>query len=161
MMETRKVVLGISLGTKYVGMAIMKSTVIYYCQIKRFTGKWSAAKCKHIIETILKFTRTYGIKDIGVKVPIAYTRSKNLNELFVALEKTAVQEGIILTAYSIKDLKRCCATGVSNKKQLREFISKRFSEMNFEQHKESSLKYHYYTKIFEAIASGLLSITKE
>lgn len=98
-------VLGISLGTRTVGMALFLDGGLADWRIKTFWKPWSEDKQAAIIRTILDIANIHGVTKLIMKSPV-HGVPGNIYKLCIALEEAARVAGIRCHVISIHDLKR-------------------------------------------------------
>ena len=146
-------VLGISLGTGKLGVAVMESYSIFDCQMKCFTGEWSPKKLQAIVSVIERYVVDHKIKHIAVKIPTVAVPAPAIAELLEEIKKLTQAKNMILHTYSIAQLKRAWAGSQKmNKKQLMECVLKKYPELQQEYAREMRSKLKYYEKVFEAVS---------
>jgi len=154
-----KMTLGISPGTRIMGIAILKNSELIEWKIKTFKGRWSQVKQHCIITAIKKVIKQYGITEIAFKTPDPKRSSPELNRLIAAVKKLAVKNEIKVYSCSLSDLK--CTYSKVTKAELWEHIALQYPELFFEYQREQMNSNSYYEKIFEAVACAKMATTGE
>jgi len=161
-MDTRNRVMGISTGTRTVGIAIFKDGKLWEWQLKTFTGKWSKIKQKWILSTVKQIIVHYDVSSIAIKVPHASRTSKALNELTKAIQNLAEKKDLPIETLTLKEMEQAfpCAT----KEAMIEQLANQFPEL--EEYYEKAIKKYKspsknlpsssFEKMFEAVALALL-----
>lgn len=148
-----KIVLGISLGTKYVGLAVYEKNRLTYYRVKTFYGRWNAAKLKRILATIDNKITRRNVTHIAFKVPEQVHGSGNIEELVEGIHTLCSKRNIQTKRYSLAHFKRPTKDGRISKRAVAERLIQKHPELTSRFHKE--YKYigkAYYFKMFEAIA---------
>ena len=148
-----KALLGISPGTRVVGLAVISKGELVEWKIKTFKEMWSKDKRKAILRAIDQLCDFHRIQVIVLKKPDPLRSSPQLDILVAAIVRQAERHGIKVEQYSLSDLDYDLQTG---KKQTKDSVS----EQVVEKHPELKQKFlrernnraEYYTKMFEAIA---------
>ncbi len=99
--------LGISLGTRSIGLAVFRDGELIDWKVQCFKGYWSAAKCSLIAGTVRKHIKLYAPDSIALKTPAEARPSKNLRQLTGILNRQITREQLPLHCYTLTDLKRC------------------------------------------------------
>ncbi len=160
-MQSRHI-LGISLGTRTIGMAMIVNGTLVDWYTKSFKQQWSDEKKELILETIDRMLEWYGIDSFAIKVPNLLEQHPTVSELYREINFLAQQKGIITEAYTIDSLKEFCGIDVYNKETLRKKVVSWYPELQFEFDSDSEKKNGYHTKLFEAVlAARLLTITNQ
>ena len=149
-MRSAVAVLGISLGTRSVGMAVLKDGELLDWKVQCFKGPWSRAKCSLITGRVAKLISYYEASAIALKIPQEAKPSGQVRQLYREIEKLTKKKGLLLHAYSLSDLKELleCAT----KEALIQAMAARFPELMHTYHKAQKCRSSYHTKTFEAVA---------
>lgn len=151
-----KVILGISPGTRSIGIAIIKDKKLIDCRIKTFKGKWSEGKLSDIVVFIESLVKDYAISHIALKTINISRTSNGLVSAIFKIKALAVRAKIVIGIFTIHDLKRHLLRGQNrNKWSLMEHISNVYPELRFECQKEQHNKNAYYLKMFESVACAL------
>src|SRR5438552_11518079 len=94
-------VLGISLGTRRVGIAVVERFAIFECKLKRFKGAWSEKKLQMILEAIEKYIDRHDITDIGLKTPAVNGNSPAMIDLLNGIKSLAAARKCAIHTYSL------------------------------------------------------------
>jgi RNase H-fold protein (predicted Holliday junction resolvase) len=143
--------LGISLGSRMIGLAVMKYGELEEWQVKCFQDTWSKQKVVIICSAIKKIILHYQVSQVCIKIPQPVSR-------FVACVLHAIKRlleklGISFSELSLPELKsRFCEDRI-NKTQLAEKILTRFPFLQPLYEKEKKHTTMYYVKLFEAVAA--------
>lgn len=158
-MPKARTVLGLSLGTRSLGIAISKNRQLIDWRVKTFHGKWSEKKQKKIVVFLSRELHRHHVQVLAIKLPHPIRSSQWLGGLLTEIQSVATSLHIELHIYYIEDIKLLC-NEIGNKKELSEYIVQLYPEVWNEYEKHKSDKHGYYIKMFEAIASAHLSADK-
>jgi len=151
-MANSETILGISLGTRTMGIAVYNNGQLVKWKAKAFYGTWSTAKQKKIIGVLEKVIDHYTVFAIAMKVPSPARSSPELNQLVSTLKKLATQKSIKVRIYSIQELKSYCpAEKKRNKMDLVNWCVEKSPLLFYEYKRIKANHSAYYMKVFEAI----------
>ncbi len=151
-------ILGISLGTRSIGIAVLQDKTLVEWKMIHFLESWSDRKYKRIILRLLKLILAYAPTAIALRLPDSTTkcpvRSKRLVEAVKGLAKA---NHIKLIAYPFSDLQKHYVKDVQlSKRQLLAYTTKYKPELTPEYYKEEKAKRAYYAKLFEATTVAIM-----
>ncbi len=152
-------VLGISPGTRSMGIAAMKDGQLIDWKTRTFKGKWNDKKLNEIVVYIKKEMYRHNVRKVAVKLPHPVRSSLWLNDLLNEIKELVRKKNITMNIYFIDDLKYLSGE-LDNKQKLAEYITSKHPELLGEYEREQQNKNTYYMKMFEAIAAARL-IEKE
>ena len=145
-------ILGISLGTCRLGLAVGNNTGLIHWQIKGFDETYSKKKAKKIWRAIEQTVLRYGITVIGMKIPPKSCRSDGLAHCLKYITQRALEKEIILFFYDIEAIEQHFVKAeAKNKAKVAECIADKYPQLKREFFKLEKCQYHM--KIFEAVAS--------
>ena len=151
-------ILGISVGTRNVGMAVIRLRKLTDYRIRTFHGKWTLAKCESIWDVIERVMKDNQVTDIVLKVPPPSHSSENLIELIGGIKGLADWYGIKLHRCTIQDLKLSYSTQKKSGKQLMvASLIEKYPDLKKSWHGGKQAK-SYNAKLFEAIACAELAL---
>ena len=151
-------ILGISIGTRNVGLAIIRLRRLTDYRIRTFPGKWTPEKCEDIWEVIETLIVRNGITDITVKVPPASHSSENLDELVRGIKGFGILFKIKVHCCTISDIKLpYTGTVKGNKQAMVAALIEKYPELRNERG-TSKRAQAYNAKLFEAIACAELAL---
>jgi RNase H-fold protein (predicted Holliday junction resolvase) len=155
-------VLGISAGTRSLGIAVLKNGELIDWRMKEFKGKWSKKKLNVILLMVQKYVGKYAAEGIALKVPHSKRSSRQLNQLIAALQEFAKENRVKIKTFTIEELeKKFCPVGVrANSRLLLEYALNEYPFVWPEYSRQKRAKTQYYLKLFEAILSARLSTEK-
>ena len=154
MQNLKNNILGISVGTQLMGLALKKDQSLEDWQVKNFEGVWSKTKLKIILQTVERYILDHSVKGAAMKVPENCRSSPAIEMLVKELICLCDRLNITVSIYTINDLKMFC--GASNKSELMQFVLARHPELSHVFAKTQKVKKVYYVKIFEAVLSTML-----
>jgi len=148
-----KVLLGISPGTRVIGLAIMHKGELVEWKVKSFKETWSIDKRNAILDTIHRICGYYGIQTIAIKKSDPLRRFPQLEMIVAAIIRQAKRNKIAVHECSLSGLDYDLQTG---KKKTKDSISvevvNKHPELRKKYLQERNNRADYYTKMFEAIA---------
>ncbi len=154
MKETMTTIIGISLGTRSIGIAVLKDGELLDWKVHSFKGYWSKSKCSLIAGTIAKHIKLYRPDAIALKTPAEARPSRNLRRLVSILSKQITRQQLPLYCYTLTDLKTCF--GCDNRQMLIVSLTSRFPELTYTCRKVLRYRNGYYDKAFEAVAATMV-----
>ena len=148
-----KALLGISPGTRVIGLAVIYKGELVEWKIKTFKEMWSKDKRKAILQTIDRLCEYHRIQVIVLKKIDPLRSSPQLDILVAAIIRQAERHHIKVQQYSLSDLDYDLQTG---KKQTKDSLSEQMVRKHPELYKsylrERNNRREYHTKMFEAVA---------
>lgn len=145
-------ILGISLGSRSIGIAVMRNERLIDWQIKSFADAMNEQKLHIITGSIVRLIRDNDIASLVLKLPLSLELHANLVALKKHLLKTCASKGIAVTSYTLSDIKALVGEGVCNKQELAACMVTQYPELRFVYMKEQHARNSYYLKLFEAVA---------
>ena len=149
-MEKMHTVLGISLGTRQIGIAVIRNGHLLDWRTKSYPEKWSKGKVEKILSAIEMMIIHQAISCISCKVPDKPV--DEVNQLLQELKKKAAEFRNDFNLCTLSDLKN----KTENKNELMKDIVSKHPELLSMLKKEERNKHTYYSKMFEAVAAGYL-----
>lgn len=149
------VILGISPGGRYVGVAMIRHGELSHWKVKSYKGITSAERTRRTVAYIENLILLQVITCIACKVPHPHRTSSDIDQLINQIEGLATRHGIDCRRYSIEDLKQLFNMRYSNKYLLSEYVTLRFPQLNDILIRERKNRHRYHIRTFEAIAAGL------
>jgi RNase H-fold protein (predicted Holliday junction resolvase) len=154
--------LGISLGTRLMGTAILYDGELNDFRVRTFYRAWNAKKRSAMIETIRKTVERYGITRIAVKTPKPAHCTQRINELVADIRALSERLHVKLCICTISCLKKQYkGNPMENKQELVQFIIRKYPNYRQLAHlstKERSNRSAYHVKLFEAIACAEMAL---
>jgi hypothetical protein len=158
MHDNHSVTLGISLGTRLVGIALFEGSTLVEWQTKAFPKHWSEKKLQEMCTAIRAVISHRALARVAIKVPPAPYASYPLQLLEAEIAAYTREKHIPVTCYG--DI-RSLFTNCTNKAELLSTMVNRYPSLKNEYEKEITKKHRYYLKLFEAVAVGHLAITAD
>lgn len=150
-------VLGVSIGTRNVGIAVIKLRKLTDYRIRTFPGKWTQEKSDVITDIIQKVINRNAITHLVIKIPVPSHCSPNIQLLLKDIERKLEYQSITMYRCTIEDLKQYYGNGrPSNKHELIAAFTSKYPELH-RRSKKGKRTYVYHSKIFEAIACAELA----
>jgi len=153
--------LGISPGTRVIGVAVIQNRKIAATQVHSFGGKWSTKKLLKICNLLTSYMKMYHASAIAIKIPDELPVSRSYVELIGGLNVFFERHTIQPVYYTLSELKQhCCPKGKANKNALAECMAVKYPDLFVEYAKAQDKRDKYYHKLFEAVAAARLLHTK-
>ena len=151
-MRTHPTILGISPGTRAVGLAVMKGGELREWRVKTFKGSWSHGKLKDVLYALMNYVAEHSVKMIALKKPDVLRSSPALDQLVSEITVWAKMNRIKVTSYTLSELKQGFfnSKNVSKAEIINQLIIK-YPELQTEYNKEKKNRNSYYAKMFEAV----------
>ena len=145
--------LGISPGTRVIGIAVIIKGELVEWKVKSFKEKWSKEKCRAILSIINRLIEHYDVTILSIKKIDPLRSSPQLEALVASIEKLGGVRRIAVRKFSLSDLDYANRSGKRDGKvKLTERLVKKHPELKHEYFKEQNNRREYYIKMFEAIA---------
>jgi hypothetical protein len=145
--------IGISIGTRSIGVAIFNKGDLEEWQIKSFKKRMSTEKLYKISDSVLKFIRDYECTEVVFKMPNKCKTHTNVSLLKEYLVKTLTEYNYSIYFYSISEIKASVGVPIKNKAKLLEWGVKTYKELSKTYKQEQKIKHGYHVKLFEAVAA--------
>lgn len=148
-------ILGISPGTRIIGIGVIQNGELVEWQVKTFKGRWSQEKLTLILGMIQSLSEFFNVNTIALKSVSPLRSSPHLlkltNQIIALSEKIQVS----LVQLSIHDLKwKAGSHGKNSIGELMEFMTEQYPVLKRAYLKERNNLNPYYLKMFEAIAAA-------
>jgi len=157
MVKKAIVILGVSLGTRTLGLAVGTRNDLIDWRMKVFLETYSRKKVRKIWRVIEQAIDRYGVTAIGMKLPHPSFRSEGMNQCLKEITKRALEKYVPLYFYDIETIERhYLKSEVKNKTALAEKIADKYPFLKNEYYRLKKNK--YYVKIFEAVAVMELAV---
>ncbi len=151
-------ILGISIGTRNVGVAVIKLRMLTDYRIRTFPGKWTPKKCDSIWDAVEVIIKRSQITDIAIKVPKPSHCSENIDELIRGISELCKWFKIRQHSFTTEEVKLLCTgTAKTNKGNIAIAIIDKYPELKDHWHNGNSNK-AYNAKLFEEIACAELAL---
>jgi RNase H-fold protein (predicted Holliday junction resolvase) len=154
MAKTTPIILGASIGTRAIGLAILKDGEVVDWHIKTFKQGWSTQKLRIIIAFIDKVIQLDNISAIAIKTPCEFSRGNNMRILLRQFEKVIVKRGLSIRKYTNETLKRYSDFNLANKQSVMIHMVQLYPCMRQWYKREIQNRNPYYLKIFEGLLAA-------
>jgi Holliday junction resolvasome RuvABC endonuclease subunit len=151
-------ILSLVLGTRYMGFAIFNDSDLRDWFVKSLTGKTIGEKIKNLITCVSQFIERFHIDVIATKKIHPSRSSKALAKLDESIKVLVKKEHLTIYEYPIISIEHALLSGKANKKLLTEEVHKIYPTVYHEYQREKKNKNRYLTRMFEAIAMGVVCI---
>lgn len=148
-MDTRSI-LGISLGTRTNGIAIINGKELEVAHVHAFNERWSKVKLAAIMAVYDRYVREHAVRSIVVKIPKSSHLSLAIKQLIRAIDAYIKKQGCLVEYTTITKIK-AKEPGVKNKRELWNLVVERYPMLIHEMRREVKNRQPYYTKLFEAV----------
>lgn len=150
-----RLILGISLSRRAIGMAILSYGSLIKWNIQSFQKVQGDSKDRLILHAIKQLINKYPLDAISVKIPDNIERYKKLIKLIGVINTLCEQKKIKCHFYTLKDLKGHYSEDIRiNKRALMQFVLDKYSILMPSYRMEIAGSKEYYVKIFEAVAAA-------
>jgi hypothetical protein len=160
-LENRKMILGISPGTMYTGIAVFMDGELIEYQVKTFYGRITKKKLQRVLNAIQRTIGIYGAEMIAMKIPEGKCTSDKVWQLIKGIENMTDEKQLPIFRYTLSDLKKMCLDDENKTRvDLAEILWQKYPELSFVERSKGVNKHTYYGKMFEAIAAAMQHIIK-
>ena len=149
-------ILSIILGTRYIGVAIMNGSDLRDWFVKSLHGKSVKEKLNYLHTIISDYIERFNIDALALKKLHPSRSSPTLNRLNESIKTVARDKHQSIVEYPISVIEHTLMSGKTNKKLLTEEILKIYPIVYHEYAREKKNKNRYLTRMFEAIALGVV-----
>jgi len=149
--------LGISPGTRRLGIGIIRDGDLRDWRNIGFHGRWSARKLDRIRNTITSLLERTRPDVVSLKTPHPSRSSDHLDRIVTMITELAKSRRIRLRRYSIIDVKRTLAPDATiNKRRMGDLLATQYPALHPELTAELKNLNPYYDRVFEAIGVATL-----
>ena len=155
-------VLGLSLGTRTIGMVTAELNCVFYTQMKLFKDSWSEKKLQAILSAIDQYITKRNIKHIALKIPPHYSHSPAIVQLLTGIESLAKAKQVELHIFTLHNITQAWTEAEKtrvNKRQLVKIILEKYNLYHVYK-KQANNKAGHYDKIFEAVGAADIVLRK-
>jgi hypothetical protein len=145
-------ILGVSLGTRYVGTAVLYNDRVLDARVRSFSGAWSDRKMQLIMTALKSTIGRYEISTIAVKIPPKHHCSPAILKLILEIERYSEKNRIELKLCTVDTLKLLYNT-TGNKNALAKAIIEKYPNSILPRFYTEERRSAYHLRIFEAVAS--------
>ena len=158
-MKTTSTILGISPGTRTMGLALARDGELIDWRVKTFNGFWSESKLKTIVHVLKTHIEDTGVTAVALKKPDVFRSSSGLELLISELKALCHRYQIPVSMFSLKTLKEQYSKEKGfTKAAMIKRVASQFPALYADYNKEQRNRFKYYTKMFEAIAATRIGI---
>ncbi|OJW84508.1 MAG: hypothetical protein BGO69_10975 [Bacteroidetes bacterium 46-16] len=148
-----RVTVGLSPGSRYIGIAVLYKRELIAWRVHTFRGKWSDAKRQAMLATLEKLFAAYAIEAVAVKVSDKLPDSFSFGQVLGLINVLCERQGIKAKYCTLSDIKRQFS---SNKQVTKEaivsYLVHKYPELTTEYRREERNQSKYYIRVFEALA---------
>jgi Holliday junction resolvasome RuvABC endonuclease subunit len=160
-MPTSTTTIGINLGTRYAGIAVIIGTELRDWRIRVIKGKTLIEKFQGLTPILSRLVDTYMPSTVVLKKSHPSRTSATLHRLQLETKAFLNQRGIKVQEYTLNQLKmRLLPAEKVNKIKLSEFIVSQYPILFVQWQREISFKRPYHTAMFEAVALASACLTE-
>jgi hypothetical protein len=146
--------IGLSIGTRSIGIAIIRHKQLYSYKVWVFKNAWSKLKLKIILGRLQQILKLPACM-IAIKTPSPSYRSPQFKQLLKALLISLKNQNIKYELLTIDDLKAHCFPGMkTNKRAMVACIARKYPQLYRRFERESKNRHPHYTKLFEATVAA-------
>jgi RNase H-fold protein (predicted Holliday junction resolvase) len=149
-------ILGISLNTRIIGMAILQKATLVEYHIKLFKEGWSTQKLEQLLTCIHKYANDYAIEHIACVTPLSHHQTPQTKQVIEKLKDTCEEKRLPLYFYSAEELCKLGEVSRAKKKALMQALCLLYPELTLAGKKELRNRKRYYAKLFEAVGVATL-----
>lgn len=148
-----RVILGISPGTRVIGLAVIRNGELIEWKVKTFKEKWSWEKRKQILATIDRICKYHSVTTLVLKKVDPLRSSRQLDKLVAGILSEAERNHIKTLKYSLAELDYDMRTG---RKQTKDNVASQVADKHPELRRDylraRNSNKEYHMKMFEAVA---------
>ncbi len=146
------VVLGLSINTRMLGLAIIAGNLLvdYHIQLRK--EPWTPRKRELILTSLQPWCTSYNIISVALSIPYEKQKSTQTKELLESITHYFSQKKIRLYSYPPQTLHSFCEEAkTKTKKEMMRKLAERYPELAHCYRKELGNRNKYYVKLFEAV----------
>ena len=148
-------IIGISPGTRYMGVAVFYGPELRDWGVKNMEGRWSKEKMKKSIAVISSLIGQHRSNVLAMKQLHPSRTSPNLNGLAGRIKGIARRKRMKIHQYSIEDIEGFFRPERRiNRKELAEIVASEYPDLCHELNSEKAHRNPYHIRMFEAVALG-------
>ena len=152
-MTRHHTILGISPGTRQVGIAVLRGRELRDWGVRGYKDRWSPSKLRRIVVSIEAVVDRWQPDIVAVKTVHPSRSSPRLDQLLEALRQMARDRGILLRTRGIDQIQAyLMVAGRRPKTRLAERVAGRHPILYAELAREKGLRHPYHMPMFEAVA---------
>jgi len=146
-------ILGISLGTRESGIALLSHGQLIHWQMHSFHEPWSNDKLNDILKRYDRYITQFRIQHVVIKIPPATHHTKALLSLLKKVTELVQYRGCIVACQTKADIK-ALVPEVTNTETLMEYVTRQYPILLPEQVQELKSRQKYHIKMFEAVLAA-------
>lgn len=147
-------ILGVSIGTRKIGIAVLNGNELIEWETHLFAGWWSEAKGNAILARYVKYIVQNSITSIAIKIPPVIPQGSALEYVLQQIQAFADQYRCKTILYTREDLKQ--HSRLHHSDSLLEYAVLQYPMLRPEYVKEKESKTQYHQKMFEAVVAAEL-----
>lgn len=152
-------IIGISPGTRYMGVALFCGSELMDWRVKNVEGKWSEEKMEKAMKVISGLIEQYQPDVLAIKELHPSRTSANLNRLVNRIRELAKKKRLKVYQYSINELEEFFYPERRiNKRELAEIMASEYAVLSHELNREKAHRNPYHIRMFEAVALGSICL---
>jgi RNase H-fold protein (predicted Holliday junction resolvase) len=144
------VILGISIGTRTSGIAILKSGRLVAWNTISFKNEWSERKAEKIVSKYDSYLKKHKVTLLVLKIPPLTHQSEALLSLLKKLQKIISYHGCMVEYKTKQEIKHALPE-IRNTKQLMNHVVSLYPVLTPEYQQELANRNSYHAKMFEAV----------
>lgn len=145
--------IGINIGTRYVGIAVMVGTELRDWRIRVVQGIELVDKFQWLTGMLARLFEIYPPTSVAIKGRSASRTSPALEGLVLEAKEYLQDQGVTVREFTLGRVKAILFSGQrANKIQLAEYIVSKYPVLSQEWQREQSLRRPYRMMMFEAVA---------
>lgn len=146
-------ILGISLGAKRSGVAVISYETLIHWRVHTVPGAWSEKKLQCILDRYEAYLKKYTVRWVMIKVPPYTHHSPAVSELLDHLLRLCQRHGCVVE-YRTKAQLQESVPEARRPKELMRYLTYRYPILIHEQNKELKNRWTYQSKMFEAVLAA-------
>jgi RNase H-fold protein (predicted Holliday junction resolvase) len=149
--------IGLSIGTRKIGIAVITKTNLDCAKVWVFPGRWNEKKLYRILQRVHRKVIKFSVTSLSLKVPTPTHHTIGLKQLIVTIKGYCAKHNILLHVCTIQELKaHGISDGRKNKKVLVQTLGDKYPQLHHIAQKELKNRNSHHTKMFEAVAAAEL-----
>ncbi len=144
------VILGISIGTRTSGIAILNKRGLTTWNTLSFKDSWSAEKGERIVGTYEKYLREHKVAIVALKIPRVSHHTEAILSLLQRMQSIVAYHGCMVEYRTQAEIKEIIPE-IRNSRDLIAHTASLYPILLNEQARELSSKNSYHDKMFEAV----------
>lgn len=149
-------VLGISLNSRIMGLAVLRDQSLEDYKVKLFKERWCKEKAQKMLNCLLQCIEEYQINRLALMLPEPQYSTSEIASLISQVKARSKSWKLQVACFEPKSLYSLIEPVRAKKRALMQELSTRHPELGFLAQKELKNKKRYYSKLFEAVAAATL-----